>query len=271
MSEIVTLDNLMTGRMATVCETRTLSNILVYLDLIRENREFGVIVGQRGAGKTIAVNESCRRNPRTRLFTLPRTHRTPLGVLRLLCGDICGRRDGPAHTLFERLLRDLGEFGRDDDFLIIDEAQRLTVDAFEVLRDLSDQARVPIVLCGNEGLAACLDTRKNPDLAPLVDRVIKLTLNPDKTVARENIGADVDALFDHFNVRSREARDMLRRYALTHLSLRQVGKLMSYAQRIDGEGKPITFASLERAAELLDIQLKAPPRADTEGAIERRA
>lgn len=113
-----------------------------------------------GIGKTTAVDYAER--------TLPFDHRiihckqittryTMLRALGLAPGEkwtIHGRNWMRASDLYDRAVEQIRERPY---LLIIDEADRLSMDCFEILRDFWDDARLPMLLVGNEVLTEKLN------------------------------------------------------------------------------------------------------------------
>lgn len=113
-----------------------------------------------GIGKTTAVDYAERSLPfdhrviRCKQIT---TRYTMLRTMGLAPGERWtshGRNWMRASDLYDRAVERIRERPY---LLIIDEADRLSMDCFEILRDLSDDARLPMLLVGNEVLSEKLN------------------------------------------------------------------------------------------------------------------
>jgi DNA transposition AAA+ family ATPase len=107
--------------------------------------EMGLIYGEAGIGKTVAVKEYTKRNQDTVLIEadLGYTAKILLGEIHKALG--LGDGKGNIHGMMERIIDRLKGSGR---LIIVDEAEHLPYRALELLRRIHDKAGVGIVLAG---------------------------------------------------------------------------------------------------------------------------
>jgi DNA transposition AAA+ family ATPase len=128
--------------------------------------EIGVIAGDAGLGKTIAVQEYARRNPGVILIEadLGYTAKTLFSELHRAVG-YDGR--GGLHDLFSVVVQKLHGSDR---MIIVDEAEHLPYRALEMLRRVYDKAGVGVLLVGMPRLVSNLKGRRS-EYAQLYSRV----------------------------------------------------------------------------------------------------
>ena len=114
-------------------------------EAVRE-REFALLYGEAGTGKTTVVSEWAKRNPNALLLEAT-PHFSAGEVLEELCEMLSLQAP---KNLNKRLKVIAHALRRSDRVLLIDEAEHLSLRALEDLRRIADFARVPLILSGTE-------------------------------------------------------------------------------------------------------------------------
>ena len=131
--------------------TRTLAVVHAALEQIIRLRDFGVIVGPAGAGKTAALEAFCLACPTALKITVTKWERTIYGVEQLLFEQFSARGAGRFRRKFDFVAHRLQAALK---LVIVDQAHKLSASGYECLFDLHDKTGAPVVLVGN----ACLLT-----------------------------------------------------------------------------------------------------------------
>lgn len=133
-------------------------------------REIGVVVGDPGSGKTVALKEYAKANPDVILVEAD-----PGYTAKALFDDIClrvGCQSGQSlHRMFTDVVEKLRDSGR---MIILDEAENLPYRALEMTRRVHDKAEIGILLVGMPRLMDNLRGKRG-EYAQLYSRVGKLT------------------------------------------------------------------------------------------------
>jgi DNA transposition AAA+ family ATPase len=250
MAEIVKITEIIpTGRSQAFCETPTVKRIWDHADFIRGNGEIGLLIGHPGTGKTIALKKYAEDNFIDFCTMGPtRAHLNP--ALKHIAAVARARSWNTVSDLHDAIVTRYTDWRDDSDFLIIDEAQHLSDIVFDELRTIHDETGLPMLLGGNAALQSRLNKPRDAAFAAVTSRLlIRLELTKDM------IPADVAALCDHYSVRGERAREILKRCAVAYGGLRQIGKLLTYAERVAGEAKPVTLEHLEIVARACGVRI----------------
>lgn len=129
--------------------------------------KIGVVYGDAGVGKTMAVREYVGKNPSSIWITISPAFATMSGVNDLL-SEKTGVREKNARRIYLELVNRLKGSGR---VIIIDEAQHLTKKTLEHLRSISDEAGIGICLVGNEEVYSRLKGTGKADFAQIFSRI----------------------------------------------------------------------------------------------------
>lgn len=122
-----------------------------------KNRWIVTLTGATGVGKTTAIGYADSTLPFPHQVIACKQITTRYTILRAIGLDPgqTWRTHGRNWTNSAALYEQAVERARRSPYLLIfDEADRLRLDCFEMLRDLWDDARLPMLLCGNEELTA---------------------------------------------------------------------------------------------------------------------
>ncbi|HEC12301.1 MAG TPA: hypothetical protein ENI80_03485 [Acidiferrobacteraceae bacterium] len=124
-------------------------------DRAREFRDFGVLFGYVGTGKTRALNEYCSRHPGAlymRAFG-GLTRSVLMKKLTELTGaNVRTQSRYSSGTVADKKEAIITALSGTERLLIVDEANRMVDACFEDLRDISDDAQIGIVMAGTEHL-----------------------------------------------------------------------------------------------------------------------
>lgn len=126
----------------------------------------GIIFGDAGVGKTMAIEKYCEENPMAISISINPVFATISGVNDLLA-DKMGIRERNARRFFLEAVRRLKGSGR---VIIIDEAQHLTKKTIEYIRSLSDEAEIGVCYVGNEEVYRRLNGTGKADFAQIFNR-----------------------------------------------------------------------------------------------------
>lgn len=122
-------------------------------DMARRYRNFAVLPGYVGVGKTCSLKHYAQKRANTHIIEATPTM-TPSSLVKLLARKVCGYDvKGSIADRFDAVVDTLRNT---DSLLIVDEAETLTPRQLHTLRRLRDIANIGIVLSGTEHLAAIL-------------------------------------------------------------------------------------------------------------------
>lgn len=122
-------------------------------DMARRYRNFAVLPGYVGVGKTFALKHYTANRPNTHMIEATPTM-TPSSLVKLLARRICGY-DGKG-SIADRFDAVVDALRNTDSVLIVDEAETLTPRQLHTLRRLRDLANIGIVLAGTEHLSGLI-------------------------------------------------------------------------------------------------------------------
>lgn len=138
---------------STPVETSVYKLALSACQMARRYRNFAVLTGFVGTGKTYALKRYARSNPNTWLLEATPTM-TPQSLVRLLARTVLGA--DPKGSMDDKFRAVVGALRNTDSLLIVDEAETLTPHQLHTLRRLRDLANVGIVLAGTEWLTGLI-------------------------------------------------------------------------------------------------------------------
>lgn len=109
--------------------------------------DIALIAGDAGAGKTTALEYYKKHNTGVIMVTANSCTTSATAVLKLIADQIGKQMDYRRSALMNGLVTQLKDSNR---LIIIDEADHLTLQALQAVRNLNDQAGVGIILSGND-------------------------------------------------------------------------------------------------------------------------
>jgi len=155
-------------------QLQTSALVLERCEEARKQKELVVLYGPPGISKTYSLREYVRRradaNDDKVLLVTANAVTTPRGLVVALCQLLRLPTDGPGYVLLESVIDKLNQ---DPHFILVDEANHLTVEGLEVLRHIHDMAECGMVLAGTKRLYDLFTAggRKSQDLEQLWSRV----------------------------------------------------------------------------------------------------
>lgn len=201
-------------------------------------KDFGVIVGPAGVGKTTLLKQYKATNPNVWLVTIEPLIKTATAMMQEICSVM-----GVVEKSTTRLPRAIRRFTEDKQgLLIIDEAQHLDVAALEQLRALNaDGEGVAVVICGNIGIISKLEglSKSNDQLYSRVG---------GRKVLRGAQGGDMEKIIAAWGVSDPEEAKFLAKIASKPGHLRNLDKCMKRANVLAaGEGAARNLTHLRAA------------------------
>lgn len=109
--------------------------------------DIALIAGDAGAGKTTALEYYKEHNTGVIMVTANSCTTSATAVLKLIAEQVGKQIDGRRSALMNELVTQLKDSNR---LIIIDEADHLTLQALQAVRNLNDQAKVGVILAGND-------------------------------------------------------------------------------------------------------------------------
>lgn len=155
-------------------ETGVAKTILAVARLVRENQTMGLVHGPTGIGKTRCAQALHETYVGSILVEVKFGEYHARGLVGAIARElgvrtvVLNRNSVTQGTQLERVLDRLRDSGR---LIMIDEAHKLQDGAIEVLRELHDQAGVPILLFATKALSDRLERNADPDRGQLYSRV----------------------------------------------------------------------------------------------------
>lgn len=144
----VAKDRLKSQQSTTFFETlENTQNVLYACNHAHIENDIVLVCGDAGAGKTTALKHYAAENTGVIMITCNSCTRSATAVLKLILNKLGIQSINRKEVLMNKLLERL----RGTHYLIIlDEADHLTLDALQAIRNLNDSAGVGIVLSGND-------------------------------------------------------------------------------------------------------------------------
>ena len=121
-------------------------------DMARRYRNFAVLTGYVGTGKTFSVKKYAETHPNTYVVEA-NPCMTPQSLIRLLARQVAGLEKGSIADKFEQIV---GSLRDTDSLIILDEAETLTPHQLHTIRRIRDTANIGIVLAGTEHLSGLI-------------------------------------------------------------------------------------------------------------------
>jgi len=225
--------------------TRSIQEICAFAHL---EGTIGVVYGPAGIGKTVSLDDYCRRHDRAYLVTCSPAVRTPPALVReIVLAATESRASKPlwhnAHFLVEHL------YGTGA-LVAIDEAQHLNYEALEQARAVHDAAGAAIVFCGTAVLYDNLTRHRDTVLEQLFSRI-----GCQRCISDEVPPADVVAVVEAAIGKAATAR--VKKYLIERSALgglrtvtRQLRNAAQMAKLADEE---LSLEHIEEAEKLLMV------------------
>ena len=110
--------------------------------------EMAAILGRAGRGKTTAAEKIYTSNPNT-VYVLYHEAWSFTELLREIAFRLCGTRPRYRQKCFEMIQTEIGNKRR---IIMVDEADRMNIKCLNILRNIHDVCKTPILLIGEEDL-----------------------------------------------------------------------------------------------------------------------
>lgn len=172
--------------------------------------KIAVIYGDAGVGKTMAINEYCKKNPLAIKITVAPSYSSMSGVNELLAEKL-GVRERVSRKIYAEIIAKLKGSGR---VIVIDEAQHLTVRTLNHIRCLADESAIGIALIGNDEVYTKMKGSGRADFAQLFSRIGMRK----QVLTSTNSKTDIKNVFS--NVFDDDAIELLYRISRTAYGLR---------------------------------------------------
>lgn len=122
-------------------------------NMARKYRNFAVLTGFVGTGKTFALKRYARNSPNVWMIEATPTM-TPQSLVRLLARTVLGA--DPKGSMDDKFRAVVDALRNTDSLLIVDEAETMTDNQLHLVRRLRDMANVGVVLAGTEWLTGLI-------------------------------------------------------------------------------------------------------------------
>lgn len=129
-----------------------------------------LVSGDAGAGKTTALKHYANKNVGVILVTATSCTTSPNAILRQICNKITKQVPNNKFAMMELIVKTLKDTNR---LLIIDEADHLSLQALQAIRNINDLAHIGIVLSGNDKIyTQMIQGRKMGEFEQIRTRII---------------------------------------------------------------------------------------------------
>lgn len=212
-------------------ETEAAREVQTVLRYAHENRTIGIIHGDAGLGKTMAIRKYQSEHPDTIVVTADPTLTSMKAILEELAAAAGVKLMGSARRLRKAISAALQGTGK---LIVIDEAQHLSAKAIDTLRAIHDDSAVGMVFAGSDDFYAQLRGRSQSDFAQFYSRVgIRRRLQPQVSFE------DVQRIFASYGL-SEEVLRMLHEAANKGQGLRGMVKTWVFAANFArSQGVPV--------------------------------
>lgn len=150
-------------------QTSIAGEVLTVADFTHTHRTIGLIYGDAGVGKTLALQQYAQGHKGGVILLRARVDLKSAGAIITELMEQIGKREyGSRRVEVNAVIQALKGSGN---MIIIDEAQRLSYGALEMLRDIHDEAGVGLLLVGNRDIYERMRGKKGVLFAQLFSRV----------------------------------------------------------------------------------------------------
>lgn len=122
-------------------------NVLFACAYAHLHNDIALVSGDAGAGKTTALEHYTKNNTGVIMVTADSCTTSATAILRVIAEKVGKQINCRKSVLMQELISQLDGTNR---LIIIDEADHLTLQALQAVRNLNDRAKVGIVLSGND-------------------------------------------------------------------------------------------------------------------------
>ncbi len=115
------------------------------LNILSIDKRMGLIIGNTGVGKSIALKKYAKDNPSCILIEADDTYKVNTLLRNLAIKLKIGYEKVKVDILMEKIIAELADSGR---MIILDEAERAHLKVLSILRRIYDMANIPVVIVG---------------------------------------------------------------------------------------------------------------------------
>lgn len=223
-------------------ETKNSKTIFEICEMVRIEKEIGIITGRAGIGKTYSLREYARHRQDILLIEADITF-TPKVMMKEICTHLGIITGLSLHDMFEGLVEKMKTM---DIMLIIDEAEHLPVRGIDILRRIHDRTGCGILICGLPQLLMRLKSLRG-DYAYIFSRIgIGARL---EAPTKKDVYAIVHSMMDDANEKICESF-----YEYSAGSIRILVKLIRRSIRVARiNNMPVTREIIAESAKLLTL------------------
>lgn len=219
-------------------KTKSSDAFMAALEYAQFLGDCSVIAGGAGVGKTTAAERYAATHPNVWLLTadtsLSKAHAI-LGYVADVLGVTETRSDRISRAIATRLAGTQG-------LLIIDEAQKMSVEGLDQLRSIHDRSKIGLTLIGNETVWSRLDGGgRKAEFAQLFSRVGM------RVTASKPTSGDIEVILDAAGITEMGQRKLLRAIAAKPGALRDVAKTLRLARQVLEPDEALSAAHITQA------------------------
>lgn len=221
---------------------RNAEQVLFAASYAHRNNEISLVYGAAGAGKTSALQYYAENNPGVVFVTANACSKTARAVLYLIAEALGKVPTGSVFMTMRNLVETLRGSNR---LIIIDEADHLTANALQAVRNLNDEAGVGLVLSGNDQIKHQMYGRGRLQFDQLRTRVSCM-----KKVTNDYQLEEIQRLFPELDGAS--AKQLLRIARMESLRT-AVKRYVFSAQCANAQGHPLN-AEYIKESEIIQLE-----------------
>ncbi len=176
---------------------------------VLKRRWIGVFVIPAGSGKTITLRQIHEETPGSVLLTVTHTRSSAKAFLQTWARAVGLDEIGPAQQIQDSII---GCLIRSDRLVMIDECHKLGTNCLDIVREIYDETKIPIVMAGTPSFYRTLTARRVGTVSSeLMDQLYsRVGLFRDMTERVNSDTANDKALFTREDIRKVFARGRIR-------------------------------------------------------------
>ena len=180
--------------------TRFVEAVLAVVMYVVKRRKIGAFVAGAGTGKSTVLGHVHEETPGAILVTTRHCRSSPKSFLQLWARALGLGETGRAEDVQDRIIDCLAGSDR---LTLIDEAHKLTVATLDVIREVWDQAKTPIVMAGTPSFHTTLTSRRvGVQSSELMDQLYsRVGIYRDLTMLADPETGDSQKLFTSADIR----------------------------------------------------------------------
>lgn len=176
-------------------KTYNTQHVIFAVSYAHQYSKIGLIHGDAGAGKTEALKYYVKNNPGVIMVTANASCKTSKAILYRIASQMGLQASGNEAFIMELLVEYLKDTSK---LIIIDEADHLTLNAMQAVRNLNDLCQIGIVFSGNDVLLFQMYNRNNSNFGRF--RQLRSRIGIQTKVENSNFAlADLRVIFSTLN------------------------------------------------------------------------